>query len=65
MTLYTTHCPKCIQLEQKLKEHNLDYTVIDDVQVMLDKGIMSAPVLEVNNECLPFFKAMAYITSLN
>ena len=61
--LYTTHCPKCIVLEKKLKAKNIQYTTITDVNIMEAKNIMFAPVLEVNGEMLNFVNANEYINN--
>ena len=34
VTMYSTHCPKCKQLENLLIKGNIDYEVIDDVEYM-------------------------------
>lgn len=57
--LYTTHCPKCKVLETKLKQLNIDYQIIEDEKIMMDKGFMEAPKLEVDGE------VMNYITAIN
>lgn len=45
--LYTTHCPKCRILETKLRQKNISYTEITDIDLMKSKGFLSAPMLEV------------------
>ena len=61
VTLYTTHCPKCMMLEALLKKQNIKYSIIDDKDVMIDKGFTSAPNLEVNGEILDYVTAMKWI----
>jgi hypothetical protein len=48
-------------LESKLKEKNIDFTIENDVDKMLDMGIMTAPVLEVDGEILQFKDANDWI----
>lgn len=62
--LYTSHCPKCKVLEAKLKQKNVQYIECDDVQVMIGKGIKSAPQLEVNGVMMDFMTAVKYINGL-
>ena len=45
--LYTTHCPKCNVLTTKLKAKGVDYEEITDVDVMRDKGFMSAATNDI------------------
>lgn len=62
ITLYTTHCPKCIILEKKLQEKNIDYTICDDIDLMLSKGMQEAPYLEVEEkELMNFSNAIKWV----
>ena len=56
--LYTTHCPKCKVLETKLNQKNIEHEIIEDEQIMLDKGFMSAPMLEIDGEVMDFAAAI-------
>ena len=64
VTFYSTGCPKCKVLETKLNTKNIDYTVINDVDVMLSKGIKSAPVLEIDGEIKNFTDAVKWVNAL-
>lgn len=59
--LYSTHCPKCNVLEQKLKQKNISYSVIDDVNIMIDKGFDFLPILEVDGKTMEFNEAVKWI----
>lgn len=62
VTLYTTHCPKCIILEKKLQDKNIEYQVCDDIDLMLSKGMQEAPYLEVEEkELMNFTKAIKWV----
>jgi glutaredoxin len=61
--LYSTHCPKCRILETKLKQQNIEFEVIDDEEVMINKGFKSAPKLEINGQILDFPEAMTKLMS--
>lgn len=59
--LYSTHCPKCKVLETKLKQNNVDFKEINDVDLMVEKGFKSAPVLEVDGVIYNFKEAIEWI----
>ena len=61
ITLYTTHCPKCNVLKSKLDSKNIEYKIVEDVEIMQNKGFSSAPVLEVDNEMLDFVNAIKWV----
>lgn len=47
VTLYSTGCPKCKVLEQKLNENKLKYKVVSSVEEMLSKGFTNVPMIEI------------------
>lgn len=59
--LYTTHCPKCAVLEKKLQQKNIAYETIDDTEKMIQMGMRSAPMLEVDNKLMNFAEAVQYV----
>lgn len=61
LVLYTTHCPKCVVLQKKLQTKGLHFDVVEDVQVMKNKGFMSMPVLQVDGNGLDFYNAVKFI----
>lgn len=61
VTFYSTHCPKCNILEKKLKAANIDYTENNDVDVMLSKGLLTAPALEVDGEIYTFVQTVEWL----
>ena len=61
ITLYTTHCPRCIVLESKLKQKNIKYNSCEDIDVMTEKGFMQAPILEVDGKVMDFKTANDWI----
>ena len=58
--LYTTGCPKCKVLKKKLDEKGLSYIECTDTDEMVSKGIMSVPVLEVEERLLQFSEAVEW-----
>ena len=61
VTLYSTHCPKCIVLEKKLKEKNIQFNIVSDEDAIIKKGFMTVPILEVNDNIMNFQEAMRWI----
>ena len=61
VTLYSTHCPKCIVLEKKLKEKNIQFNIVSDEDAIIKKGFMTVPMLEVNDNIMNFQEAMRWI----
>lgn len=49
IVLYTIDCPRCIVLEKKLKEKNIEFLKVSDKETLLAKGFgdSSFPILEV------------------
>lgn len=63
ITLYTTHCPKCTILQKKLEAKNIQFNVVQDVQVMKEKKIMSVPVLQVDGQKFDYYNAVKFVNS--
>lgn len=63
VVLYSTHCPRCNVLEKKLKQKNISYEEITDVEIMKEKGYLSVPVLEVDGVSMDFKTAINWINS--
>ncbi len=63
--LYSTHCPRCVVLEEKLEDADIKFELIEDQNIMEKKGFMSAPMLEVDGQVMDFAKANKWINSLS
>lgn len=62
LTLYTIDCPKCKVLEMKLDQKNIPYVKEKDIETMKALGIMTAPVLGLEDgSILQFADAVKYI----
>ena len=61
IVLHSTHCPKCNVLETKLKQKNIDFEENNDVELMVEKGFVMAPVLEVDGVAYNFKEAVEWI----
>jgi glutaredoxin len=62
--LFSTGCPKCRVLEQKLNQKNIDFTLNDDIDKIIEKGFMTAPVLKVDDYYLEFGQAIKWVNQL-
>ena len=61
IVLHSTHCPRCNVLEAKLKQKNIDFKENNDVELMVEKGFVMAPVLEVDGVAYNFKEAVEWI----
>ena len=59
--LYSSHCRRCKVLEDKLAKKNVSYTLFDDVQKMIELGITSVPIFEVDGIKMEFRDANKWI----
>lgn len=62
---YTTHCPKCLVLEKKLKNSGLEYQIITDIESMKATGKLTSPLLEVDGRIMEFSEAVSFLNSIN
>ena len=62
--LYSNHCPKCNVLIQKLKLAKIKYEEINDINIMISKGFMSMPILEVDEKVMTFMEAVEWIKGM-
>ena len=63
VVLFSTGCPRCNVLKQKLDNAGISYETKTDVDEMLDLGILFAPALKVDGEILDFSKAVAWLNA--
>ena len=61
--LYSNNCPRCKILKRKLDDNKIDYEIIDDVDTMIDKGLSTVPVLEINDRMLDFKEAVEWVNN--
>ena len=68
IVFYSTHCAHCRAVELMLKKKNIQYKEIyinpekpEEVQVMLDMGLQSAPGLVVDGEVMDYNQALNWI----
>lgn len=61
--LYSTGCPQCNVLKEKLKVANIDYIEVTDKDTIIAKGITKVPVLEVDGIQMALSAANEWIKS--
>ena len=61
ITLYSTNCPKCNVLKQKLQSLNINFEISYNIDELIELGFMEAPILKVNDQYLNFSKAVNWI----
>lgn len=61
MVLYSTNCPMCKILKEKLDSKHIEYEINSNVEEMTSLGFTHVPILEVSGEYLNFAEAMKYI----
>ena len=61
MTLYSTGCPSCRLLKEKLDKFGKQYDLVTDKNIMRDKGIDKVPVLEVGGTLYSFKDALKLV----
>ena len=63
ITLYSTGCPRCKVLTQKLNAANINYSISNNIDEIMTKGFMSVPVLKVNDEYMDFGTAVKWVNN--
>lgn len=63
--LYSTGCPKCKIIKTKLDKANIEYEIISDMNIMLNKGFKTVPMLEVDNKVLNFNEIVSWLSEVN
>ena len=61
--LYSNNCPRCKILKKKLDDNKINYEIIDNVDTMIDKGLSTVPVLEINGKMLDFKEAVEWVNN--
>lgn len=64
ITLYTTGCPKCRILRQKLEHAGIEFVINTDVEEMQAMGFTTVPMLKVGDEVLNFGEAVKWVNSV-
>ena len=64
VVLFSTHCPRCNVLEEKLQQIEVDYDEVNDTSIIEQKGYLNVPVLEVDGKSMDFKEAVDWINTL-
>ena len=65
IAIYSTGCPKCTILKKKLMQNDINFEEINDIDIMLNKGITQAPMLEIDGNIMDFKNAVEWINNKN
>ena len=61
VTLYSTKCPRCVALEKKLDNAQIEYVICNDTELMIKEGMSLMPVLEVDGKRMGFKEAVKWV----
>ena len=61
--LYSTNCPKCMVLEKKLSMAGIEYSIVNDADLMIEKGFASVPMLEIDGKAMDFREAIEWVNN--
>ena len=61
IVLFSNNCPKCKILKTKLEQNNIKFEENNDVELMVQKGFMTVPILEVDGATYGFKEAVEWI----
>lgn len=65
ITIYSKEgCPKCKVLKMKLEQKGIEYEDCQDIDRMLEMGLMSLPAMSVDENLMKFEDAVKYVNSL-
>ena len=62
--LYTTHCPKCKILEERLNEKKVKYEVIDNIEEHQKMNFKSVPNLEIDGKIYNYLDSIRYLNKM-
>lgn len=63
--LYSTGCPQCEILKEKLLNAEVSFQENNDIESIKNKGILKVPVLEVDGSQMGFSEANSWINALS
>lgn len=62
--LYTTHCPKCKILEERLNEKKIKYEIIDNIEELQKMNFKSVPNLEIDGKIYNYLDSIKYLNKV-
>lgn len=63
VTLFSTGCPKCNVLKQKLDTKGVQYDISSDIDKIMELGFMAAPILDVDGNYMEFSEAIKWVNA--
>ena len=64
IVLFSSGCPKCKVLKQKLDDKKIKYEVSEDFDELMQRNLQTVPVLKVNGEYYQFSEAVRMVNEL-
>lgn len=64
ITLFSSGCPKCKVLKQKLDDKKIKYEISEDFDELVQNNLQTVPVLKVNGEYYQFNEAVRMVNEL-
>ena len=61
VTFYSNNCPRCKILQQKLDEKGVIYEKVSDMNILIQKGFKSVPMLEVDGNIMNYLEAINWV----
>lgn len=61
ITLYSTGCPNCRLLKEKLDRFGKQYETVTDTSIMKEKDIYAVPALEIDGKIYSFKEALKLV----
>lgn len=63
INLFSNDCPRCKILKQKMDEKGIEYNTISEFDELIERGIMTLPVLKEGNEYMNFLQAIKWVNN--
>lgn len=57
-------CPNCQVLKRLMDENKIQFSEVQDYNVMEEEGVMSLPTMKAEDRLLPFMDAVNYIREM-
>lgn len=64
IVLFSSGCPKCKVLKQKLDDRKIEYEVSEDFDELILQNLQTIPVLKVDGEYYQFGEAIKVVNEL-
>jgi len=62
--LFSSGCPKCKVLKQKLDDKKINYKLSEDFDELVQQNLQTVPVLKVDGEYYQFSEAIKMVNEL-